>query len=208
MITIGGIVLSTSTAAALSDATPAALGVAAPGIALEASRADHVHAKPAAADISDASAAGRSLLTAANAAAQRSALAVPYTVGPFSVAALAAGSAAAPEDSTNQFLLYAGSLYTVLRAGSVTGLSVAMNPDPAAGSAVRVRVAVIDGGPPTFYDTMVATIADGSDHATATIAAGSIPVAAGALVGVVAQTGSAFTATAVPISAGVEITPS
>lgn len=46
MITIGGIVLSTSTAAALSDAAPAALGVADPGVALEASRADHVHTKP------------------------------------------------------------------------------------------------------------------------------------------------------------------
>lgn len=35
----------------LSDATPAALGTAAPGVGTEASRADHVHGMPAAADV-------------------------------------------------------------------------------------------------------------------------------------------------------------
>ena len=37
--------------AGLSNATPADLGVAAPGVATEASRADHVHDMPSAADV-------------------------------------------------------------------------------------------------------------------------------------------------------------
>lgn len=60
--------------ASLSDATPAALGTAAAGVSTDASRADHVHKKPAAADISDSTATGRALLTAADAAAQRDTL--------------------------------------------------------------------------------------------------------------------------------------
>jgi len=191
----------------LSAATPQPLGVATPGTTGTASDAGHVHAAPAAAGITDASAPGIALLTAASVAAQRTALAVPYMVGPFSNASLAVGSNADPALSTIQNVTYAGALFTVLRAGSVTGLSVGMF-DVAAGSAVRVRVLVIDGGPPTIYDTLVATIADGSDHAVATIAAGSIPVAAGAWVGVCAQTGSAWTATGIPLAAAVEITPS
>lgn len=55
--------------ASLSDATPAALGTAAAGVSTSASRADHVHAAPAAADITDASATGVSLVTAASATA-------------------------------------------------------------------------------------------------------------------------------------------
>lgn len=40
----------------LSDATPAALGTAAPGVGTEASRADHVHGMPTAADVGAAAA--------------------------------------------------------------------------------------------------------------------------------------------------------
>lgn len=43
--------------ASLSNATPAALGTAAPGTATEASRADHVHAMPTAADVGAAASA-------------------------------------------------------------------------------------------------------------------------------------------------------
>lgn len=74
MITVGGIVLSTSTAAALSDATPAPLGTAAPGIALEASRRDHVHEAPAAADITDVGTAGIASVQAETKADGRSAI--------------------------------------------------------------------------------------------------------------------------------------
>ncbi len=59
---------------ALSDATPAALGTAAAGVSTSASRADHVHAAPAAAGITDVSATGLSLVTAASAAAARTAI--------------------------------------------------------------------------------------------------------------------------------------
>jgi len=44
----------------LSDATPAALGTAAPGVGTEASRADHVHGMPTAADVG-AAASSRSI---------------------------------------------------------------------------------------------------------------------------------------------------
>lgn len=60
--------------ASLSDATPAALGTAAAGVSTSASRADHVHAAPAAAGITDVSATGLSLVTAASAAAARTAI--------------------------------------------------------------------------------------------------------------------------------------
>ena len=60
--------------ASLSDATPAALGTAAAGVSTSASRADHVHAAPAAADITDASATGISLVTAADALTARTAI--------------------------------------------------------------------------------------------------------------------------------------
>jgi len=46
--------------AALSDADPAVLGVAAPGVSADASRADHVHPMPSAADV-DADPAGTAL---------------------------------------------------------------------------------------------------------------------------------------------------
>lgn len=74
--------------AAVGSATPQALGTAAAGSASAASREDHVHSMPSAADvgaapashthvaanISDSTAAGRAVLTAADAAAQRTAL--------------------------------------------------------------------------------------------------------------------------------------
>jgi hypothetical protein len=62
--------------ASLSNATPAALGSAAAGTSPAASRADHVHAAVTASGISDASAAGREILTAADEAAQRTAMGV------------------------------------------------------------------------------------------------------------------------------------
>jgi len=67
--------------ASLSDATPAALGTAAAGVSTSASRADHVHAAPAAAGITDASATGISLVTAASAAAARTAIGVAASSG-------------------------------------------------------------------------------------------------------------------------------
>ncbi len=70
----GALVVPGGGGASLSDATPAALGTAAAGVSTSASRADHVHAAPAAADITDASATGISLVTAASAAAARTAI--------------------------------------------------------------------------------------------------------------------------------------
>ncbi len=70
----GALVVPGGGGATLSDATPAALGTAAAGVSTSASRADHVHAAPAAADITDASATGISLVTAASAAAARTAI--------------------------------------------------------------------------------------------------------------------------------------
>ena len=72
----GALVVPGGGGTSLSDATPAALGTAAAGVSTSASRADHVHAAPAAADITDASATGISLVTAASAAAARTALGV------------------------------------------------------------------------------------------------------------------------------------
>ena len=43
---VNGVDLSAGTSVTLSDATPAALGTASPGVSTEASRADHVHAPP------------------------------------------------------------------------------------------------------------------------------------------------------------------
>ncbi len=44
---VNGVSLDGGTSVALSDATPAALGTASPGVSTEASRADHVHEAPA-----------------------------------------------------------------------------------------------------------------------------------------------------------------
>lgn len=44
---VNGVDLDAGTSVALSDATPAALGTASPGVSTEASRADHVHEAPA-----------------------------------------------------------------------------------------------------------------------------------------------------------------
>ena len=70
----GALVVPGGGGTSLSDATPAALGTAAAGVSTSASRADHVHAAPAAAGITDASATGISLVTAASAAAARTAI--------------------------------------------------------------------------------------------------------------------------------------
>jgi len=57
-----------------SSTTPAALGTAAVGTSTTLARADHVHANPTASQITDSTTAGRALLTAADAAAQRTSL--------------------------------------------------------------------------------------------------------------------------------------
>jgi hypothetical protein len=58
-------VASTSGGADLSDATPAALGVESSGTSAEASRSDHVHAMPSAADVGAATAAQGALAASA-----------------------------------------------------------------------------------------------------------------------------------------------
>jgi hypothetical protein len=59
-----------------ASTTPAGLGTAAVGVSTTLARSDHVHANPTASQITDSTTAGRALLTAADAAAQRTALAL------------------------------------------------------------------------------------------------------------------------------------
>lgn len=77
--------------ASLSDATPAPLGVAAPGTNSGASHADHVHAAPLSTDITDSSAVGQAVLTAANAPNARTALGV-YSAAEVDAAIASVGS--------------------------------------------------------------------------------------------------------------------
>jgi len=131
--------------ASLSDATPAALGTAAAGVSTDASRADHVHKKPAAADISDATAAGRALLTAADAAAQRTAIGVRYiapqtpAVGPFSATAYLSAGNGAVEPSITQGKSLAATFWKRAGAGGVEQIIASrLDASPARGWALGI----------------------------------------------------------------------
>jgi len=108
--------------ASLSDATPAALGTAAAGVSTSASRADHVHAAVTASGITDSTATGRALLTAADAAAGLAAI----------------GAATAPAATVYDFASATGFTTNNGAAGTasiVSGVARLSNP---AGTAHRV----------------------------------------------------------------------
>lgn len=110
-----------------ASTTPAGLGTAAVGVSTTLARSDHVHANPTASQITDSTTAGRALLTAADAAAQRTALALggaaTLNVGT-TAGTVAAGNDSrfitAKVDATTSQLIYTGQA----PSGSAEGAAV------------------------------------------------------------------------------------
>lgn len=134
-------------------------------------------------------------------------------VGPFALAAVAASVEADPADvSPPQIASYGpvaglGGIVAIVRAGSLTGLSAFLSGTPH-GSDCRVVVLDVTASPVLLAALTITLTDGGAQVGVVTVAAGDVPVAAGALVAVGVQTGSGWTSTTVSLVATLEFTPS
>lgn len=158
----------------LYDDLPEALGVAAAGTEDKAARGDHVHAALTSAGISDATAAGRTLLTAADATAQKTALSLAKAdVGLGNVDNTSDTNK--PVSSAQQTALnLKANIASPTFTGSVSGITASM-----VGAYTTGEVDALLGGGPSYPAVVALVLTDNGSHSvniTATVTVGGVAV--------------------------------